>query len=113
MCPSEVDRANDVRGHNSRTNWFESGVRRVWVGTGRAFRRRAGPEDFLSPIRAPIRCSGMTQPIYSQPMSNHSTASGALRAAPSSGARLLTADGRALPLEWVDLESEAGGGVAG
>ncbi|HYP98882.1 MAG TPA: VIT domain-containing protein [Polyangiaceae bacterium] len=45
-------------------------------------------------------------------MSNHSTASGALRAAPSSGARLLTADGRALPLEWVDLESEAGGGVA-
>lgn len=66
----------------------------------------------LSPMRVPVRCSGTTQPIYSQPMSHHSTASGAVRPAPSGGARLVTADGRALPLEWVDLESEAGGGVA-
>ena len=54
----------------------------------------------------------MTQPIYSQPMSHHSTASGAVRLAPNSGARLVSADGRALPLEWVDLECEAGGGLA-
>ena len=54
----------------------------------------------------------MTQTIYSQPVSHHSTASGAVRPAPSSGARLVTADGRALPLEWVELECEAGGGVA-
>src|SRR3954469_13228521 len=66
----------------------------------------------LSPTRVPVRCSGMTQPIYSQPMSHDSTASGAIRPAPSSGARLVSADGRALPLESVDLESEAGGGVA-
>ncbi|HET7542423.1 MAG TPA: VIT domain-containing protein [Polyangiaceae bacterium] len=45
-------------------------------------------------------------------MPPHSTASGAIRPAPSSGARLITADGRALPLEWVDLVSEAGGGLA-
>ncbi len=45
-------------------------------------------------------------------MPHHSTASGAVCPAPSSGARLVTADGRALPLEWAHLESEAGGGVA-
>lgn len=48
----------------------------------------------------------MTQPIYSQPMFEHSTASG------GSGARLVTNDGRALPLESTQLVSEASGGLA-
>lgn len=53
----------------------------------------------------------MTQPIYSSHMVTPSTGSGA-EAPPSSGARLVAADGRPLPLESTTLTSEAGGGLA-